>query len=153
MTRRFLFVGATVLAVACLNRPYQPAGGSPALNVNGTYSARESLYSSNCPGMAARQQAVRVDVHHNAGALTLKLTLEGQSFDAQIRPDGNFTTAPQTIPRGGSTTTTTIAGRFLDTGFAARITIRTTERIAAARPGDPTSRTCDYQLRWQAEKL
>ena len=143
---------AVMLGLACA-KPYRPAGEPAPRNVSGVYSARESLYSSTCPGMSARQDAFRIEVQHAAGGLTLKFTLDGQPFDAQIRPDGNFTTAAQTIRRGAVSTTTTIAGRFTETGFSARITMRRTEPVAPARPGDATSRICDYQLRWQAEKL
>jgi hypothetical protein len=92
-------------------------------------------------------------VQHPAGALTLKLTVDGLPWDARIQPDGNFTTATQTIARGRITTTTSITGRFTEAGFAARVNIKAVEPATQVRPGEPNSRTCDYKLRWQAEKL
>jgi hypothetical protein len=82
------------------------------------------------------------------------MTVDGLPFDAQIRPDGNFTSPAQTIPRGRITTTTrAVGGRFTDVGFSARITIRSVEPITASRPGAPTTQVCDYQLLWQGEKM
>ena len=83
----------------------------------------------------------------------MKLTVDGLPWDARIQPDGNFTTAAQTIARGRITTTTTITGRFTDAGFAARVNIKTSEPATQVRPGEPSTRTCEYQLRWSAEKM
>ena len=146
------FLSCALLCLACA-KPYTPAGASPPIDASGTYTARESLYSSTCPGMNAREGAIRVEVQHPSGTSMLKMTVNGQPWDAQVRPDGNFSTAALTIPRGSITTTTSITGRFVDTGFSARVSIRTVERITPVRPGDPTSKTCDYQLRWAAEKM
>lgn len=82
----------------------------------------------------------------------MKLTVDGLPWDARIQPDGNFTTVAQTIASGRLTTTTSIAGRFTEAGFAARVS-KAIGPASAVRAGQPSSSICEYQLRWSAEKM
>jgi hypothetical protein len=143
---------ALLLGMACAKK-YQPAGAAPPLNASGTYYARESLYSSTCGPMAARKEKFLVEVYQPPNARTLRLTAAGLSYDATIDADGYFSTTSLVVPRGQDVSSTTgLGGRFTATGFTSRVSIKTVERLVATRPGEPTTRTCDAQLRWEAEK-
>jgi hypothetical protein len=143
---------ALLLGLGCAKKSFEPAGSVPALNASGTYYARETLYSSTCPGIAARKERFVVEVQQPPNARTLKIIVSGLPYEARISAEGEFSTTALTVPRGRLTTTTGIGGRFTRTGFTSRVAIKTVETITAARPGEPTSRICDYQLRWEAEK-
>jgi hypothetical protein len=143
---------ALLLGVGCAKKSFTPAGALPPINASGTYYARETLYSSTCPGFAVRNERFLVQVEQPPNARTLRLMVSGLPYDATINADGEFSTTSLIVPRGQLTTTTGIGGRFTRTGFTSRVSIKTVERIMAARPGEPTSRSCEYQLRWEAEK-
>jgi hypothetical protein len=143
---------ALLLGLGCVKKSFTPAGELPPINASGTYYARETLYSSTCPGFAARKERFIVEVEQRHNARMLRLMVSGIPYDASINADGQFSTTALTVPRGQLTTTTGIGGRFTRTGFTSRVTIKTVEQIMAARPGEPTSRMCEYQLRWEAEK-
>ena len=144
---------ALLLCAGCVKQPYYPAGGPGPLHVAGIYAMEETLYSSDCPGVAAKKGLTRVEVQHTAGATTLKMTVEAQSFDAHIRQDGSFDTKPFDLIRGPVTFTTSMNGRFTDSSFFARLNVSSTEPVSAARPGMPNSRVCHYQFRWAGSKL
>lgn len=146
-------LAAVSLIGACYKRPYYPAGGPGPADFSGTYYAKESLYFGSCLGLTPRKEKFTVEVdHHPAGALTLKMTAFGMPWDARVQRDGNFTTAAVTIQGAEMTTTTTISGRFGEAGFTARVIVNTIEPIRTARPPEPTTRACNYQFRWEAEK-
>jgi hypothetical protein len=65
----------------------------------------------------------------------------------QIRQDGSFDTKPLTIPRGSVTYTTSLTGRFSDSGFFARLNVSSLEPVRLARPGPSETRVCSYQFR------
>lgn len=142
-----------LLATGCMKRPYYPAGGPGPLDVGGIYAMEETLYSGNCPGVAARKGLTRVEVKHDPGASMLKLTVDAEPFDAQIRKDGSFNTRPLVISRGSVTFTTSLQGRFTDSGFFARFSVSTTELVNAPRPGVAETQACNYQFRWAAKKM
>ena len=146
-------IGAAVLlTVGCAKKSFTPAGELPPLNASGTYYARETLYSSTCPGFAVRKERFLVEVEQPANARTLRLVVSGIPYDASISADGEFTTTALIVPRGQLSTTTSLGGRFTRTGFTSRVSVKTVQPVMAARPGEPTSRSCEYQLRWEAEK-
>lgn len=143
---------ALMLGMACAKK-YQPAGAAPPLNASGTYYAQESLYSSTCGPMAARKEKFLVEVYQPPNARTVRLTVAGVSYDATIDADGYFSTTSLVVPSGRTTTSTTgLGGRFTASGFTSRVSIKTVEPLRAARAGEPTARTCEYQMRWEAEK-
>jgi hypothetical protein len=144
---------ALLLATACVKRPYIPAGGPGPIHVAGIYAMEETLYSSNCAGLTARKGLTRVEVQHTAGASTLKLTIDAQPFDAQIRQDGGFDIRPQTIARGSVAYKTSMNGRFTDSSFFARMNVTSNEPVRLSRPGLPESQICSYQFRWAARKM
>ena len=150
---RVLSCALLLAGAGCLKKPYRPAGAPSPLDASGIYAVTESVYSGTCPAMSARKDPFRVEVQHPAGALTMKMTVDGLPFDAQVRRDGNFTSVIQMTPGGRYASTTNVAGRFTDAGFSARVTIRTVMPVTRARPGDPSTTTCDYQLLWAAKKL
>jgi hypothetical protein len=143
---------ALLLGLGCAKTSFEPAGALPPLNASGTYYARETLYSSTCPGIAARKERFLVEVEQPPNARTLRIMVSGLPYEARMSAEGEFTTTALIVPRGRLTTTTGIGGRFTRTGFTSRVSIKTVEAIMAARPGEPTSRICEYQLRWEAEK-
>ena len=146
-------VAALLLGLGCAKKSFQPAGALPPLNASGTYYARETLYSGTCPSMAARKERFLVQVEQPPNARTLRITVNGHPYEARISAEGEFSTTALVVPSGQMTTmTTSIGGRFTRTGFTSRVAIKTVERITAARPGEPTTRACEYQLRWEAEK-
>jgi hypothetical protein len=142
-----------LLAAGCTKRPYYPAGGPGPLDVSGIYAMEETLYSGNCPGVAARKGLTRVEVKHDPGASMLKLTVDAEPFDARIRSDGSFDTRPLVISRGAVTFTTSLQGRFTDSTFYARFSISTTEVVNAPSQRVPETRACTYQFRWAARKM
>jgi hypothetical protein len=134
--------GALLLAIVAMagcrvGQPYYPAGGPGKLNVSGTYDTKVEIYSTTCRGLSVIDG--RTYVEHTPGALTFKLTHNDQPFDGRIRPDGSFNTITSTIRRGTGTYTTDINGRFTDSNFYARVTVR--------------AGSCEYQLRWAGTKL
>ena len=143
---------ALMLGMACAKK-YQPAGAAPPLNASGTYSARESVYSSTCGPRLARKETFLVEVYQPPNARTVRLTVAGLSYDATIDADGYFSTTSLVVPSGQVTSSTTgLGGRFTATGFTSRVSIKTVEPVRAARAGEPTTVACEYQLRWEAEK-
>ena len=142
-----------LLGAGCAKKSFQPAGALPPLNASGTYYARETLYSGTCPSMVARKERFLVQVEQPPNARTLRITVNGLPYEARMGAEGEFSTTALVVPSGQITTmTTSIGGRFTRTGFTSRVVIKTVERVTTARPGEPTTRACEYQLRWEAEK-